>query len=67
MNQSTRDGFTPLMAACSEGYLDVVRMLLDAGAEVHAANKMGSTPMSLARAGNHFDIEDLLDAHCRLS
>ena len=37
-----QDGISPLYAASMEGYLDVVKILIEAGADVNKANKVGT-------------------------
>jgi hypothetical protein len=39
---------TPLHVAAERGFMDVVRVLLDSGADVNARTSFGETPMSLA-------------------
>jgi ankyrin repeat protein len=40
-----RDGSTPLMLACRNGNLNVVRSLIGAGADINAVNKLHATPL----------------------
>ena len=47
-NQADRDGFTPLHFAAQRGSLEVLRLLLDRGAEVDARNRFGNTPLFVA-------------------
>jgi hypothetical protein len=42
-------GMTPLMVAAGEGFEDIVRLLLDNGANVNARTPNGETALSLAR------------------
>ena len=44
-----RSGATPLIQAAYEGRLDVVRALLNAGADKTIANKYGDKPIDVAR------------------
>ena len=47
-DNSDRDGFTPLHFAAQQGALEVLRLLLDRGAEVDACNRFGNTPIFVA-------------------
>ena len=38
-----RDGWTPLHEACNQGHPDIVRLLLERGADVGARNRHGDT------------------------
>jgi len=48
VNCSNPMGYTPLMTAMHEGWLDIVRLLLSAGADVHARTVWGQTLMHMA-------------------
>jgi ankyrin repeat protein len=56
------DGWTPLHLASFFGRADAVRILLDAGADVHAVsrNALTNTPLHAATAGKHGDVALLL-------
>ena len=43
-----QDGWTPLFKAAEYGHLDVVRALLNAGADKTIANKYGKKPIDRA-------------------
>jgi hypothetical protein len=53
-------GETPLMRAASRGYTEVVRVLLDAGADVNAQRTDGFTPLILAVFFGHEEVVRLL-------
>ena len=46
--------------ACRKGHLEVVRLLVEAGADKDKAGNHGSTPLSIARSGGHYEIAKLL-------
>lgn len=53
---------TPLMAASSSGHVDVVRVLMEAHANVNQHSQNGETAISLARANGHMEVLQLLRA-----
>ena len=57
--RDTGDG-TVLMYASGEGLIDLVRTLLDFGAEIAATNDDGETPFSWACANNRMEVAQLL-------
>jgi ankyrin repeat protein len=65
VNAYAYDGWTPLHLAAFFGRTDAARMLLDAGADVHAVsrNSLTNTPLHAAAAGKHTEIALLLLAH----
>jgi ankyrin repeat protein len=60
VNHRNADGSTPLQWAVYEGDVSEVRRLLDAGADVAAANDYGATAMGLAAEVAHTEILQLL-------
>ena len=53
---------TPLHLACLQGHTDVVRVLLEAGADVDARNSSLWTPLDCASAKGHvLCVNELLD------
>lgn len=62
INIQTRDknGRTALMAAAMNGYIDIVRILLAAGADVNVMSKDGKTALALAAYAGHTNILELL-------
>ena len=55
-----QDGYTPLHDAAREGHNDVVKLLLDRGAEPNMANQHGDTPLSCALQNGHMDVVNIL-------
>jgi ankyrin repeat protein len=49
-------GRTALMIAAAEGHADVVRLLIEAGADLNLSDHEGSTALLLARSYGHLDI-----------
>ncbi len=47
-NARNADGATALMLAAHAGHLDIVRALIDAGADVHATDELGWAPLMKA-------------------
>lgn len=48
--------YTPLHYAACRGFLDVVSLLIDHGADVNATNKWHWTPLHLAAADGHTEV-----------
>ncbi|XP_047416186.1 cortactin-binding protein 2 isoform X3 [Sciurus carolinensis] len=66
INYSCEDGHSALYSAAKKGHTDCVRLLLNAEAQVDAADKNGFTPLCAAAAQGHFECVELLiayDAH----
>lgn len=58
--QSKKRGITPLMLAAGWGNLELVRMLLDHGADANLTDIFGKTAKSLAQERGNSDVIDLL-------
>jgi ankyrin repeat protein len=62
VNSYAYDGWTPLHLAAFFGHDEAARILLDAGADVHAVSRNGltNTPLHAATAGKHEGVAMLL-------
>lgn len=49
-------GYTPLMNASQRGHLDIIKMLLEHGADVQAQNSSGKTSLMLACFAGNLDV-----------
>ena len=58
--RGTVDGKTPLFGASYSGHLEVVELLLDAGADVTKMLDLGRTPLTLAISRGHVEAVKLL-------
>lgn len=67
INHQDYYGKTALWLAYSEGYADVVRMLLEAGAWPNMTANDGTTPMAIARQHGHQSCMSLLQVSIYLS
>jgi ankyrin repeat protein len=52
--------FTPLHFAAQSGHLDLVKLLLENGADPNAVTKWKNTPHDLAAANGHTEVARLL-------
>jgi len=59
--QGTLEGFTALMTAAAEGQIEIVRQLLDHGADRSLEDKDGDTALSFARQMGHTEVAALLE------
>lgn len=51
---------TALMAACNNGHFDVVKLLLDANADLNLFDRNGKTALDLARDSGHEKVAEIL-------
>ncbi|KAM5255151.1 cortactin-binding protein 2 isoform 2-T2 [Ctenodactylus gundi] len=63
INYSCEDGQSALYSAAKNGHTDCVRLLLNAEAQVDAADKNGFTPLCSAAAQGHLECVQLLIAY----
>ncbi len=57
-----KNGETALYQACFGGSLDIVKVLIDAGADVTITNAQGKTPLDVAIENNHQEIVHYLES-----
>jgi ankyrin repeat protein len=60
--QGTLEGFTALMTAAAEGQVEIVRHLLDHGADRSLKDKDGDTALTFARQKGHAEVVELLES-----
>src|SRR5207245_2705282 len=65
VNHRQSSGYTALHEAAAIGNADVVRLLLDSGAQPDVRNTEGQTPADLAREAGHAALADGLEAAAR--
>ena len=63
VNTADLDGLTPLHVASAGGYEDVVRLLLESGADVHLRCKMGRTAQDWAEEEFEDEVKTILEQH----
>lgn len=56
-------GKTPLFCAAEGGFTDIMRLLLDYGAQWHYRDENGRTPLLIAEANGMDDAVALLEEH----
>jgi ankyrin repeat protein len=61
VNLISKDGWTALHKAANNGHTQVVKLLLDKGANRYVQYKDGSTALDLATKAGHQDIIKLLN------
>lgn len=60
IDESDRDGFTPLMLAAAKGDDRLTKYFLGQGANVNLRNNIGQTALMMAAAGGHRDVAEEL-------
>ena len=60
INAQDDDGYTALHCAASQGYISVLGLLIDAGANIDIPNKDDETPLSIATKLGHVEAVEFL-------
>jgi serine/threonine protein kinase len=60
IDAKTKSEWTPLMMAADRGYTNVVELLLEYGADIHAKNNAGKSAIFLARESGQLPIATML-------
>ena len=55
------DGHNPLSRASLMGHVDVVKLLIEQGADINAKNNYGGTPLHLASEEGYTEVPKLLN------
>lgn len=56
MEQRSNAEWTPLLRACSQGYLEAVKILVEHGADITAKTPNGTSCLSMAAKHRHFSL-----------
>ena len=57
---TTSTGWTPINTASSNGHIEVVKLLLEKGADITIASDSGWTPLNSASDNGHLAVVKLL-------
>ena len=60
VNHKKNNGVTALHCAVQKGHVDVVQVLIDAGADIDAKNEVGRSPLMFASIKGHLDVVKVL-------
>ncbi|KAI4838317.1 acyl-CoA-binding protein [Plasmodium brasilianum] len=60
INKKNTSGLTALHYACDRGYLDIVKFLVDQGADIHAEDSFGDTALHIAAYSEKREIIEYL-------
>jgi len=63
INEPDNAETSPVQMAALKGHVDIVKLLIDAGAKIDGANRYGDTPLIDAVENSHVDVVNLLLKH----
>ena len=55
-----KNNLVPIIAAAQNGYLEIVKLLIENGANVDSQTELGYTALELAASNGHLEVVDLL-------
>ena len=62
INIASAGGRTPIMGVAMNGHVDLLKMFLDAGADLTPKNDFDETALDLAKVKGHVDVAEILSA-----
>ncbi|SOS79227.1 acyl-CoA-binding protein, putative [Plasmodium sp. gorilla clade G1] len=60
INKKNSSGLTPLHYACDRGYIDIVKYLVNQGANINVEDSYGDTPLHMAAYSEKLNVVDFL-------
>lgn len=63
INEPDHAATSPVQMAALKGHVEIVKLLIDAGANINGANRFGDTPLIDAVENSHADVVELLLEH----
>lgn len=60
VDEGGTDGNTPLITACRRGHLEIVKKLIDKGADLTITNDFNGTALEVASFGGHYEVVKFL-------
>ena len=63
LNQVNRTGISPLMVACTNGHVEIAKLLLKRGAKVNFVNRFNQNALMKAAEGGNVEVVNLLLEH----
>ena len=64
INEKDENGMTALQRSCVHGHIDIVRLLLDHGADMEVTDENGWTALHYGASGGHVEVVTLLLNSC---
>jgi len=61
INEYDNTNWTALMIACEYGNVEIIQMLLDAGADIHFLNEGNPSALDIAHSNGHIEVVNMLN------